>query len=104
MALFLNDAFHDYNGSMDYLFIIEDWQILAPPGPERPGVRQSHAATYFKMSKLGVESKFLFIVGGKPNNDSWICDLLSVKWKRVSVSRECAVMHAQPHNAHLPWD
>ena len=66
---------------------MQDWQKLAPRGPDRPRGRDSHAATYFKLSQLnGVEGNLLLIVGGWTNDDSWICDLDSVKWKRVSVA------------------
>ena len=73
--------------------MMQDWQRLAPRGPDRPGGRRSHAATYIKLSQLGVEGNLLLIVGGIGDDDSWICDLDSVEWKRVSVACKWAVMH-----------
>ena len=79
---------------------MQDWQKLTPRGPDRPGRRSDHAATYFKLSQLGVDANLLLIVGGYPDDDSWICDLDSVQWKRVSVACSRVVMHALKHNAH----
>ena len=79
---------------------MQDWQKLAPHGPDRPGERWAHAATYLKQSHLGLEGNLLLIVGGLPNDGSWICDLDSVQWKRVSVAYKWAVMHALTHNTH----
>ena len=68
------------------IFVMQDWQKLAPRGPDRPGGRCAHAATYLKLSHLGEEGNLLFIVGEYGGDDSWICDLDSVQWKRVSVA------------------
>ena len=79
---------------------MQDWQKLAPRGPGRPGGMWGHAATYFRLSQLGVESNLLLIIGGVVYNESWICDLDSVQWKRVSVACKWAVNHALTQNAH----
>ena len=65
---------------------MQDWQKLAPRGPDRPVGRRDHAATYLKVSHPGVEGNLLLIMGGFLDDDSWICDLDSVKWKRVSIA------------------
>ena len=84
---------------------MQDWQKLAPHGPDRPGARRDHAATYFNVSQLKcVEGNLLLIVGGFFDDDSWICDLDSVQWKRVSVACNWAVMHAFTHNIHSSED
>ena len=76
------------------------WQKLAPRGPDRPRERWGHTATYLKLSHLEEERNPLLIVGGYGHDDSWICDLDSVQWKRVSVACKWAVMHALTHNTH----
>ena len=73
--------------------MMQNWQKFAPCGPDRPGGRGYHAATHFKLSQIGLEGSQLLIVGGFPNDDSWMCDLESVQWKRVSVACKWAVMH-----------
>ena len=66
--------------------MMQDWQSLASHGQGRPKGRFGHAATYYKVSQLGLKGNLLFITGGYLNDDSWICDLLSVKWKKVSIA------------------
>ena len=83
------------------MFVMQYWQKLAPRGPNRPGAKYGHAATYLKLSQLHVEGNKLLIVGGHTNDDSWICDLESVQWKRVSVACKWAVMHALTHNTFI---
>ena len=78
---------------------MQDWQKLAPCGPDRPGERLYHAATYFTLSQPG--GNLLLIMGGLVEAESWICDLDSVHWKRVSVACKCAVMHALTHNPFI---
>ena len=82
------------------MYVMQEWQKLLPRGPDSPGARESHAAAYFKVTQLDVKGNLLLIVGGFRNADSWICDLDSVQWKRVSVGCKWAVMHALTHNTH----
>ena len=79
---------------------MQHWQRLATSGPERPGGRWFHAAMSFTQSQLGMQDDLLLLVGGDPNDDSWICNLKDAKWMKVSVASKWAVMHALTHNAH----
>ena len=66
------------------LFIMQHWQTLAPHGPDRLRETRTHSATYFRQPQLGIQGNLLFVVGGVPNADYWICDINNVEWKRVS--------------------
>ena len=86
---------------------MQHWETLAPSGPFIPKKRSDHAATYFTQSNLGMQGNLLLVVGGFRYDDSWICDLTTVEWKRVSV-HTCAInglamIHVVMYNRRS-WD
>ena len=83
--------------------MMQEWQKLAPHGPDRPGARDAQAAAYFQLSQLRVDGNLLLIVGGYLDDDSWICDLDRVQWKKVSVACTCkwAVIWLHSHTTYI---
>ena len=79
---------------------MQHWQRLAPHGPDRPGERWGHAASYLIQPQLGMQGDLLLVVGGFESDDGWICDINNVKWMRVSVACKWTLMHALKHNTH----
>ena len=44
-----------------------------------------------------MDGNLLLILGGFPYDDSWICDINTVKWNRVSVECKWMVVHSLTH-------
>ena len=97
VALFLSHYCQNFTIVHTVLFLLQHWQRLAQPGPDRPGPRWSHAATSFTQSQLG---NLLLVVGGVGSKGSWIFGMQTKIWKRVSVANNWAMTHALTHNTH----
>ena len=72
------------------LFLLQHWQRLAQGGPI---ARSSHAAISFTQSNH-LSHMHILVVGGDGGDDSWICDMRTMMWKKVSVPRNQAVIPA----------
>ena len=79
------------------LFLLQHWQRLGPQGPGKPGLIWSHAATSFTQSQQG---NLILVIGGCGSKHSWIFDMRTITWKRVSVVNNWAMAHALTQNTH----
>ena len=73
------------------LSFMQHWQTLAPHGPDLP-MERSGLATACLPSQLFFQSTLLLILGGYPNRDCWISDILAQKWMSVGLVCEKVVM------------
>ena len=67
------------------LFLLQHWEKLAPEGHYRhkPSPKWGHAATSFMQSQLG---NLILAVEGVGSKTSWIFDIRTRMWEKVSVA------------------
>ena len=97
VALFLSGYCKNFTIVYTVLFLLQHWQRLATRGPDRPGLKWGHAATSFRQSQLG---NLLLVMGGYGTEESWIFDIITRTWERVSVANNWAMTHALTHSTH----